>query len=154
MEIQTDAMPSRLRNLPSRLLNLGAAHASRLVGEALASADARQYHYALLAALDEFGAASQSALSDRTGIYRSDLVSTINELTDRGLVERTPDPDDRRRNVVTLTPEGRVFLHRLDDLIARTQKELLAPLSPSEREDLTRLLARLHDHHVEERRRA
>ena len=141
--------PARLRGMPSRLLTMVAATAQRLVGETLAGEDARTYHYALLAALDEFGSASQAALSERTDIYRSDLVATINELTDRGYVERAADPDDRRRNVITLTTAGSRHLLRLDALLAAVQTEVLAPLSPAERTELTRLLGRLHDHHAQ-----
>ena len=106
--------PERLRGLPSRLLNLAAGYAQRQVGERLATLDSRKWHYATLAALEEFGPDSQSGLSDRTGIYRSDLVATINELTARGLVVRAPDPADRRRNAITLTDEGRRHLKQLD----------------------------------------
>ena len=115
--------PARLLAMTSRLLNQTSAHAQRLVGEGLANADARKYHYALLAALDEFGPASQSSLSGRTGIYRSDIVATINELTDRGFVDRAPDPADRRRNVITMTPAKpqQIIVYRL-----RQQPHLVA----------------------------
>jgi MarR family transcriptional regulator, lower aerobic nicotinate degradation pathway regulator len=139
--------PERLRSLPSRLLNLAAGYAQRLVGERLATVDARKWHYATLAALEEFGPDSQSGLSGRTGIYRSDLVATINELTARGFVVRAPDPDDRRRNAITLTGEGRAHLKRLDTLIADGQAEFLAPLSETDRADLTRILKLLVEHH-------
>src|SRR3984885_11820554 len=99
--------PARLRSLPSRLVNLAAGYAQRLAGERLATLDARKWHYATLAALEEFGPDSQSGLSDRTGIHRSDLVATINELTARGFVVRAPDPADHRRNAITPTEEGR-----------------------------------------------
>jgi len=95
----------------------------------------------------EFGPDSQSGLSDRTGIYRSDLVATINDLTARGLVVRAPDPADRRRNAITLTDAGRRHLKRLDALIAEGQAEFLAPLSPADRAELTRLLKLLVAHH-------
>ena len=132
--------PERLRALPSRLLNLAAGSAQRLVGERLASLDSRKWHYATLAALEEFGPDSQSGLSDRTGIYRSDLVATINELTARGLVVRAPDPADRRRNAITLTDEGRRHLKRLDVLLAEAEAEFLAPLSAADRAELIRIL--------------
>jgi MarR family transcriptional regulator, lower aerobic nicotinate degradation pathway regulator len=139
--------PERLRSLPSRLLNLAAGYAQRQVGERLATLDSRKWHYATLAALEEFGPDSQSGLSDRTGIYRSDLVATINELTARGLVVRAPDPADRRRNAITLTDEGRRHLKRLDVLIADAQAELLAPLSEVDRAELTRILKLIVGHH-------
>ncbi|NUT41126.1 MAG: MarR family transcriptional regulator [Thermoactinospora sp.] len=141
------ATPARLRQLPSRLLNIAAAHADRLVAAGLGAEDARKWHYAVLVALSDGGAASQAALSDRTGIYRSDLVAVINELEERGYVERTPDPDDRRRNVVTVTATGRGWLERLERVLEGLQEEVLAPLSEEERRVLVGLLARLVEHH-------
>jgi MarR family transcriptional regulator, lower aerobic nicotinate degradation pathway regulator len=139
--------PERLRALPSRLLNLAAGYAQRLVGDRLTTLGSRKWHYATLAALEEFGPDSQSGLSDRTGIYRSDLVATINELTARGLVVRAPDPADRRRNAITLTDEGRRHLKRLDKLIADAQAEFLAPLSEADRAELTRILQLIVAYH-------
>jgi len=141
--------PRRLRALPSRLLGRCATQAERTVGAALAREDARKWHYAVLAALADSGPASQAALSRHTGIYRSDLVAVINELAERGVVERAPDPDDRRRNVISLTARGRRHLERLDTLVGDAQDELLAPLSRSERDQLTALLIRVAEYHEE-----
>ena len=132
--------PERLRVRPSRLLSLAAGQAQRQVGERLATLGSRKWHYATLAALEEFGPDSQSGLSDRTGIYRSDLVATINDLTARGLVVRTPDPADRRRNAITLTDDGRRHLMQLDELLAEAETEFLAALSEADRAELIRIL--------------
>jgi DNA-binding MarR family transcriptional regulator len=140
--------PQRLRSLPSRLLNLAAMQGERLTSGRLAEADARKWHYAALAALAESGPASQAELSRRTGIYRSDMVAVLNELAARDLVERAPDPADRRRNVVTLTATGRTRLHDLDVILDAAQDDLLAPLSTQERAALTAMLTRLIAHHV------
>lgn len=142
-----DEPPAHWKRLPSWLLTQTAAHAHRLVSDTFAAADARGYHYRILATLDEFGPASQADLGRRTAIHLSDMVGSINELADQGLVERSPDPSDRRRNIISVTGAG---LRRLKDLhaqLVRTQDELLAPLSKREREQLTGLLARLLDHH-------
>jgi DNA-binding MarR family transcriptional regulator len=141
--------PARLRSQASWLINQVALPANRLVGEGLAGAGLRRHHYALLATLDEVGPASQADLSRRTTIDRSDMVATVNELVDLGYVERAPDPTDRRRNVVSLTSTGRRRLRQLDDLLADVQSQLLAPLSPTERTQLTVLLTRLADHHAQ-----
>jgi MarR family transcriptional regulator, lower aerobic nicotinate degradation pathway regulator len=140
-------VPERLQALPSRLLTMAGMYAQRLVGERLAALDSRKWHYATLAALEEFGPDSQSGLSDRTGIYRSDLVATINELTARGLVVRAPDLADRRRNAITLTDEGRRHLKRLDAAIADGQAEFLAPLSAADRAELIRVLRLIVGYH-------
>lgn len=137
----------RLRQRASRLLSQVATRSDRLINEGLAQADARKWHYAVLASLQDFGPASQAALSKRTGIYRSDMVGVLNELAQRQLVERAPDPDDQRRNVITISPAGRRQLRRLDRVLDTLHDELLAPLDAAERDQLVRLLTRLLDHH-------
>ena len=140
--------PERLRRRASRLLSHLTAQSDRLMTEGLAEADARRWHYAALASLQEYGPASQAALSRRTGIYRSDMVGVLNELAERGLVERAPDPDDRRRNVITITAQGRRQLRHLDKVLDDLHEELLAPLLPAERDQFVHLLTRLLDHHT------
>jgi DNA-binding MarR family transcriptional regulator len=140
--------PARLRAQTSWLINQVALPANRLVTEGLARAGTRRYHYSLLTALDEVGPASQADLSRRTTIDGSDMVAAVNELVEQGHVERSPDPADRRRNIVTMTPAGHRRLRQLDHLLAEVQDQLLAPLSPEERTDLVALLTRLVDHHA------
>src|SRR5688572_40672 len=147
MENPSDKTPARWESLPSWLLTQTAGHAGRLVGEGFSSVGARGYHYRLLATLEELGPASQAALGRRSGIHLSDMVAAVNELADRKLVERAPDPDDRRRNIISLTVAGKRQLRRLEKRLVETQDELLAPLSPEERQRLTKLLSRLLDHH-------
>jgi DNA-binding MarR family transcriptional regulator len=138
--------PARVARLPSWLISQTAVHAHRLVADGLAEADARGYHFRLLASLDEAGPASQAELGRRSGIHFSDVVAALNELAARGEVERAPDPADRRRNVITITAAGRRQLHRLEERLARVQEELLAPLSADERLDLVALLTRVLRH--------
>jgi MarR family transcriptional regulator, lower aerobic nicotinate degradation pathway regulator len=150
-EDQRCTSPALVRTKPSWLLNQAAIPANRLVADGLARVEARRYHYVLLAALDEAGPASQAELSRRTTIDRSDIVAAVNELAERDLVERAPDPTDRRRNVITLTTAGRRYLRNLDKLLAKVQDDLLAPLSPDERHQLVDLLTRVVDHHARPR---
>lgn len=141
--------PRRLRSLPTWLLNQCATQGTRLVGERLSSADvAHRYHFSLLAALDESGPTSQADLGRRIGLDRSDVTAAINDLEKGGFVERTPDPQDRRRNLVNLTGSGRRHLDTLDTLVRTAQAELLSPLSGEEQRQLIRLLRTVVDHHI------
>ncbi|MCE6997523.1 MarR family transcriptional regulator [Saccharothrix sp. S26] len=145
--METSGAPRRLRGTASWLLGQATTHAARLVSEALGAMGSRRYHYSLLAALDEFGPASQAELGRRGGLDRSDVVATVNELEQKGFVERRPDPGDRRRNIVTVTPSGVAHLRRLDRVLGQAQESLLAPLSPAEREELVRMLNAVLEHH-------
>ena len=143
-----ETTPARLTAKPTWLISQTAAHAHRLLAATFTAAGTRGYHYRLLAALQEFGPASQASLGRRSGIDRSDVVAALNELGRRGLVERTPDPADHRRNIVTITPAGAACLDQLENLVAGVQDELLAPLSPEDRDQLIRLLSRVLAHHA------
>ncbi|MDP9869303.1 MULTISPECIES: MarR family winged helix-turn-helix transcriptional regulator [Streptosporangium] len=147
MDTAEGTLPQRLRTLPSRLTNQAALTANRIVDQALAQAGVRRYHYKLLAALEEYGPGSQAALGRRTGIDRSDMVAIVNDLVQRRLLERAPDPEDRRRNIITITATGREQLAHLDRLVATAQDEFLAPLPAADRRSLVDLLTRLIDHH-------
>lgn len=141
--------PERLRTLPSWLLNRAALAANGLVGDGFAREGARKHHFTVLLALAEDGPASQAELGRRLAIDRSDMAAVAAELEADALIERRRDPEDRRRNVVTLTAQGSTALRRLDARVRAAQEELLAPLSASERDALTGLLTRLAEHHDE-----
>src|SRR3954451_9233033 len=110
--------PSVLLQTPSWLLTQSAAHAHRIGTESFAAAGARGYHFRLLATLVEFGPASQATLGRHTGIDRSDVVAAINELAAAGYVERSPDPSDGRRNIISLTAAGKRRHKQLGELVA------------------------------------
>jgi DNA-binding MarR family transcriptional regulator len=99
----------------------------------------------VLAALDEYGPASQIDLGRRCGYDRSDMVAILNELAADHFVDRQEDTSDRRRNVVKITTAGRRRLRRLDSVADAIQDELLAPLAPRERKQLADLLRRVID---------
>lgn len=144
-----DEAPGRLRALPTRLVNQVAVIANRATERALDSTGSRRYHYSLLVTLSDFGPASQADLGRRTRIDRSDIVAALNDLADRGFIERSPDPGDRRRNIVTITEAGARHVADLDVRIAGAQDELLADLSSADRDELVRLLTRILRAHAD-----
>ncbi|MGN6866962.1 MAG: MarR family winged helix-turn-helix transcriptional regulator [Solirubrobacteraceae bacterium] len=138
--------PERLRRLPSWLASQLARRGATLVAESMAQEGVRRQQFAVLTSLAEQGAASQAALGRRLWIDRSDLHALLAELERDGLVARVRDPEDRRRNVVTLTAAGKAALRRLDKRIDAAQTALLEPLSASERRELIKLLDRVVSH--------
>jgi MarR family transcriptional regulator, lower aerobic nicotinate degradation pathway regulator len=141
--MEIESAPARLRGLPTWLLNQAALRGQRIGAETLAAVGAHRTHYAVLAALDEFGPDSQAELGRRCGIDPSDMVALMGVLTGDGLVERQPDPADRRRNLVSITRAGRRRLDELAEVVGAAQDELLGPLSDAERARLVALLTRI-----------
>jgi DNA-binding MarR family transcriptional regulator len=100
-------------------------------------------HYTVLASLAEHGPASQADLGRRLWLDRSDAHAIVSALERSGLIQRTSDPEDQRRKVVTITVDGKRTLKQLDQKIQSVQEQILAPLDTREREQLVALLARI-----------
>ncbi|MGW1838960.1 MarR family winged helix-turn-helix transcriptional regulator [Streptomyces sp. BBFR2] len=139
----TPYAPRRIRALPSWLLGRAAARGHRLVAEALAAEGMRMMHHAVLCAVAELGPVSQAELGRTLGIDPKDMVTAVGDLQRDGLVTRTPDPRDRRKNAVEVSEEGLRRLRRTQRLGDRANAELTAALTPAEREQLIGLLTRI-----------
>jgi DNA-binding MarR family transcriptional regulator len=133
----------RVAGKPTWLLSRANARAQALLADALAAEGIRGYEFRLLAALEQYGPASQAELGRHTGIDRSDVVAALDALAARHLAQRRPDPADGRRNIVTITKRGAGELERLEAVLDGVQRAVLAPLTPRDREVLVRLLAEL-----------
>jgi MarR family transcriptional regulator, lower aerobic nicotinate degradation pathway regulator len=139
--------PSRIRDRPTWLISRAYARSHGLLNDGFAASGAglRSYHYRLLAALEEWGPASQADLARSTSVDPSDVVTVLGELERRGLVGRTADPNNQRRNIVSITRAGSRQLRALDRVVDDVQDRVLAPLSQNERRQLTKLLRSLVD---------
>ncbi|MFI8794033.1 MarR family winged helix-turn-helix transcriptional regulator [Streptomyces sp. NPDC055105] len=103
----------------------------------------RLRHYALLRYLATVEGALQRELSTRLGYDPSAIVSLVDDLQRLGLVERRPDPKDRRNRIVVLAPAGTKLLSESEQDGSRVTDTLLAPLDPQERRTLQALLLRI-----------
>jgi MarR family transcriptional regulator, lower aerobic nicotinate degradation pathway regulator len=128
------------------LKRLGFAIKERTM-EAFEERGANPYQHGVLCSLSESQAETQAQIADALGYDRSWLVGLLDELEEEGLVERKPDPADRRRNVVTLKPKGLERLREYRDISKRVEEEFLAPLSKDERLQLHALLQKVAEHH-------
>ena len=142
---QTGRTPARIRERPTWLISRAYARSSALLATGFESRGngLRGYHYRLLAALEEWGPASQADLGRDTRIDRSDVTAALAELETRRLVERKVDPDHKRRKIVTITSRGIKTLQELDAAVAETQDALLAPLTEAQRRQFITLMSRL-----------
>ena len=142
---QPGRTPARLKDRPTWLISRAYARSSGLLNAGFEAhgSGLRGYHYRLLAALDEWGPVSQADLGRSTGIDRSDVTAALAELESRNLIERTVNPENKRRNIVTLTPEGVERLDELDLVVGTIQDELLAPLTATQRRQFIALISRL-----------
>jgi DNA-binding MarR family transcriptional regulator len=102
--------------------------------------------WGVLNVLEAEGAITQHALGRCVGSDPSSMVSTIDDLESRGLVERRRHPSDRRAHALHLTTLGVQTLKQGRELAMQAQADLLEPLSKEEREQLHDLLLRLALH--------
>jgi MarR family transcriptional regulator, lower aerobic nicotinate degradation pathway regulator len=128
------------------LKRLGFAAKERAM-EAYEQTGLHPYHHAILLVLGEGSRETQGAIADALGYDRGQLVGLLDELEERGFVERRRDPKDRRRHLVRLTPDGKRMLRRLRALASQIEDEFLSPLSDKERASLHALLLRLAEKH-------
>src|SRR3989440_4702101 len=140
-------LPEELVASPTFLLKrLGFAAKERTM-KAYEGTGLHPYHHAILLVLDVGSAETQGSIADALGYDRGQLVGLLDELEEQGLIERRRDPNDRRRHLVELTPEGKKALRRLRALTQQIEDEFFAPLSEKERETLHALLLRLAEKH-------
>jgi DNA-binding MarR family transcriptional regulator len=71
------------------------------------------------------------------------MTKRLDRLEEAGLIERRPDPDDRRGTRVRLTRRGKATIDRALATHVANEELLLADFSPAERAELDRLLRRL-----------
>ncbi|MFH5824322.1 MarR family winged helix-turn-helix transcriptional regulator [Georgenia sp. AZ-5] len=128
------------------LLSLASAQGVAAANAVLRPRELSSRSYSLLELLHHADAVSQRGLADALRLDPSQIVSLVDGLERRGLVERRPNPDDRRQRSVVLTDAGRDVFGEARTLVAESLDEVLSGLSPEERGTLRALLQRVVRH--------
>jgi DNA-binding MarR family transcriptional regulator len=97
----------------------------------------------LLAYISDFGPVSQTRAAEHLDQGRAVTGTQVDKLQALGLVERLPDPDDRRVWRVAITEPGRALADRIADVDAILRGELRDGISRADRQTLAGLLLRL-----------
>jgi DNA-binding MarR family transcriptional regulator len=116
--------------------------------QAMASFEVSPAQLGVLLVVDANRGINQTRVGRALGIDRSTLVSIIDNLEDRGLVERTPSPTDRRSHALIMTRAGRKFVDELTPALEGHEAALSKSLTPAERRTLIDLLDRVVDAHI------
>ncbi len=136
--------PPTLLALPASYLADWIAKGARAdIQRALAEHGLTTPEYGVLVALSDFGARSQQQLADGLGADKGHVVRLIDQLEERKLVIRAPEPGDRRRHRIELTVSGRALLQIVTPLTQEVERAHLTGLSAAERRTLVKLLRRV-----------
>lgn len=133
------------QNQPAFLLAQLGAHAATQFAERLGGLELTPADAGILRLLRTEAGPSQQELAARLRIHPSRLVSILDNLEKRGLVERRANPEDRRLYSLHLTPAGGEILEKIGREARKHQDDLLTSLSSEERDALAALLLRIAD---------
>lgn len=130
---------------PAFLLAQLGAHAANQFTERLAVLQLTPADAGILRLLRVAAAISQQELSEKLRIHPSRLVAILDNLERRQLVERKPNPNDRRLYSLHLTRAGGEILERIGKVAREHQDALLSALGAGDRKKLTELLQQVAD---------
>ncbi len=105
--------------------------------------DLTPVQFAALAAVARQPGVDQRTLARTIGFDTSTIAGVVDRLERRALMQRSPDPDDRRVRRLTLTADGQSLLTAVLPAMRRAQVRILAPLQAAEQRQFMQLLDRL-----------
>jgi len=101
------------------------------------------WDYIVLGGLEHDSAPTQAQLATAVRRDKTRLIAILDRLESRGLLHGTPDPDDRRNRIVTLTDAGRTLLADCRRDIRAMETDLLSTLSAPDQTAFIRALSTL-----------
>jgi MarR family transcriptional regulator, lower aerobic nicotinate degradation pathway regulator len=142
--IGSERPPEALAQYTGFLMNWVAQRSRTRFAKALeAELGLHPREFGVLAVVQREPGITQQAIGDAAGVDPSTMVATLDGLEERGLAERRPHPQDRRKRAVYLTEQGEETTRQGQRIGKEVGKELLAALSPDERKQLNALLRKM-----------
>ena len=142
------AFPDDRRDLAAMFAPLTRALIAREEPVLLAH-DISMWGYIVLTALVEQSVRTQAALAQAIHADKSRIIGVLDELQERGLIQRQPDEADRRVHLLSLTPAGDRLRRSVEAGIRRREEQVLAVLPPADRDAFLRALKTLYEHRPE-----
>ncbi|HVD86233.1 MAG TPA: MarR family winged helix-turn-helix transcriptional regulator [Solirubrobacterales bacterium] len=139
--IKSDRAPQTLAFLLSQV----GIHASKRFAERIAAVGINPPLFRVLNLVDAAEGQSQQAIGAAIEVPASRMVALVDELEQRGLVERRPEPKDRRVRALFLTAKGRKTLARGREIAKRHEEELTQGMPAADRKRLVTLLQSIVD---------
>lgn len=99
--------------------------------------------YLILSAVSRAYSPSQLTLAKQLGFDKSSMTALVDGLESAGLLERRPDPDDRRARQLLITEAGGQALVLARARLDLAEQRLLAPLTPTEASEFRAMIARI-----------
>jgi DNA-binding MarR family transcriptional regulator len=130
---------------PAFLLAQLGAHAATQFAEKLGALELTPPDAGILRLLRIAAGLSQQELAAKLRIHPSRLVAILDNLEQRGFLERRANPDDRRLYSLHLTEDGGKILEKIGKVAREHQDALLSALNREERNQLASLLLRIAD---------
>ncbi len=116
---------------------------SAIFQEKIGDAQLTPLQFAALVKLRDLTEVSQNHLGRLTAMDAATMQGVIKRLASRNLIKRRPDPDDRRRLIVSLSSEGYELVNALVSSGSDITAQTLEPLCPAERKQFLDLLTKL-----------
>jgi DNA-binding MarR family transcriptional regulator len=109
----------------------------------LAAHELPMWGYIVLSALRDEPMRTQAALARSIGADKTRIIAVLDDLQERGLIEREPDPADRRVRLLRLTAAGRLLHGTVRSAIRRQEEQLLGELPAADQTAFLRVLQQL-----------
>lgn len=138
--LRSTRLARQIQFLTARARSRGNGHANALLKAELGL---KVSHFSVLSVAASGVNPTQRELSEFLDLDPSQVVALVDVLERRGLVERLTDPRDRRSRLIAVTEEGLRVEQRGYELTQASDREVLAGLSPAERDQLRDLLTRI-----------